>query len=185
MLFRSFISGYVGPGSKTIIPSRAECRIDIRLVVDQKTEDILQKLEAHVAKFDPRVQVVERGFGTMEASRTSPDHPAVAVVARAIKAYRGIEPFINLCAGGSLPSAVWPNILGVAHITVPYANADENNHSPNENLSLERYYDGIHVSAEVFQALGEADVRGGVPRDRKSTRLNSSHIQKSRMPSSA
>jgi len=159
-----FISGYVGPGSKTIIPSKAECRIDIRLVVDQKTDDILQKLEAHVAKVDPRVQVVERGFGTMEASRTSPDHPAVAVVARAIKAYRGIEPFINLCAGGSLPNAVWPNILGVDHIGVPYANADENNHSPNENLSLERFYDGIHVSAEVFQALAEADARGEVPR---------------------
>ncbi len=159
-----FISGYVGPGSKTIIPSKAECRVDIRLVVDQKTGDILEKLESHVAKVDPRVQVVERGFGTMEASRTSPDHPAVDVVARAIKTYRGAAPVINLCSGGSLPNAVWPNILGVDHISVPYANADENNHSPNENLSLERYYDGIHVSAEVFQALADADARGEVPR---------------------
>ncbi len=159
-----FISGYVGPGSKTIIPSRAECRIDIRLVVDQKTGDILEKLERHVARVDPRVQVVERGFGTMEASRTSPDHPAIGVVARAIKSYRGVEPFVNLCAGGSLPSAVWPSILGVDHLEVPYANADEDNHSPNENLSLERYYDGIHVSAEVFQALAEADAGGEVPR---------------------
>jgi acetylornithine deacetylase/succinyl-diaminopimelate desuccinylase-like protein len=102
----------------------------------------------------------------MEASRTSPDHPAVGVVARAIKAYRGAEPYINLCSGGSLPNAVWPTVLGVDHIGVPYANADENNHSPNENLSLERFYDGIHVSAQVFQALAEADTRGEVPRRR-------------------
>jgi acetylornithine deacetylase/succinyl-diaminopimelate desuccinylase-like protein len=159
-----FISGYVGPGSKTIIPSKAECRIDIRLVSDQRTQDILHKVKAHVERVDPRVRVVERGFGTMEASRTSPDHPAVGVVARAVKAWRGIEPFVNLCAGGSLPNAVWPGVLGVDHIEVPYANADENNHSPNENLSLERFYDGIHVSAEVFQALADADARGELPR---------------------
>jgi acetylornithine deacetylase/succinyl-diaminopimelate desuccinylase-like protein len=159
-----FISGYVGPGAKTIIPSKAECRIDIRLVVDQTTQDILEKVKRHVAKVDPRVQVVERGFGTMEASRTAPDHPAVGVVARAIQAVRGVEPVVNLCSGGSLPNAVWPNILGVDHLGVPYANADENNHRPNENLSLERFYDGIHVSAQVFQALAEADAGGEVPR---------------------
>jgi acetylornithine deacetylase/succinyl-diaminopimelate desuccinylase-like protein len=161
-----FVSGYVGPGHKTIIPSKAECRIDIRLVVDQKTADILEKVKRHVARVDPRVQVVERGFGTMEASRTAPDHPAVGVVARAIRAVRGVDPYITLCSGGSLPNAVWPNVLGVDHIGVPYANADENNHSPNENLSLERFYDGIHVSAQVFQSLAEADARGEYPRRR-------------------
>ena len=159
-----FISGYVGPGSKTIIPSRAECRIDIRLVVDQQTRDIFEKVKAHVAGVDARVRVQARGFGTMEASRTSPDHPAVAVVARAIKASRGVDPYIVLSGGGSLPNAVWPDILGVDHIGVPYANADENNHSPNENLSLERFFDGIHTSAQAFQALADAHARGELPR---------------------
>ncbi|HKV43253.1 MAG TPA: M20/M25/M40 family metallo-hydrolase [bacterium] len=159
-----FISGYVGPGSKTIIPSRAECRIDIRLVVDQKTQEILEKVKAHVAKVDPRVQVQARGFGTMEASRTAPDHPAVGVIARAIKASRGIDPYIVLCGGGSLPNAVWPDVLGVDCIGVPYANADENNHGPNENLSLDRFYDGIHASAQVFQTLADAHARGELVR---------------------
>jgi acetylornithine deacetylase/succinyl-diaminopimelate desuccinylase-like protein len=161
-----FISGYVGPGSKTIIPATAECRIDFRLVVDQRIQDILEKVRRHVARVDPRVRVLERGFGTMEASRTEPDHPAVGVIARAVEAVRGVGPYITLASGGSLPNAVWPTILGVDHIGVPYANADENNHSPNENLSLERFYDGIHVSAEVFHALAEADARGALPRRR-------------------
>jgi acetylornithine deacetylase/succinyl-diaminopimelate desuccinylase-like protein len=158
------VSGYIGPGAKTIIPARAECRMDFRLVVDQTTGEIFEKVRAHVAKVDPRVQVLPRGFGAMEPSRTPPDHPAVAVVAQAIRAVRGREPYVNLCAGGSLPSAVWPRILGADHISVPYANADENNHSPNENLSLERFYDGIHVSAEVFHALGEAHRAGALRR---------------------
>jgi acetylornithine deacetylase/succinyl-diaminopimelate desuccinylase-like protein len=161
-----FVSGYVGPGSKTIIPSKAECRIDIRLVVDQRTDDIFRKVKAHVAKIDPRIQVLPRGFGTMEATRTAPDHPAVAPIAAAVKHVRGVDPVINLCAGGSLPNSVWPEVLGVAHLSVPYANADENNHSPNENMSLDRFYDGIHVSAEVFKRLGEAHKAGRLPRAR-------------------
>ncbi|HLN12978.1 MAG TPA: deacylase, partial [bacterium] len=140
--------------------ARAECRIDVRLVVDQKSLDIFEKVKRHVARVDPRVEVQARQVGSMEASRTAPDHPAVGIVARAIAAVRGVEPQINLSSGGSLPNAVWPNVLGVDHIGVPYANADENNHSPNENLSVDRYYDGIHVSAEVFHALAEADRAG-------------------------
>jgi acetylornithine deacetylase/succinyl-diaminopimelate desuccinylase-like protein len=159
-----FISGYVGPGSKTIIPSRAECRIDIRLVVDQKTQEIFEKVKAHVGRLDPRVQVQARGFGTMEASRTAPDHPAVDVIARAIKAARGVAPYIVLSGGGSLPNAIWPDVLGVDHIGVPYANADENNHSPNENISLERFNDGIHTSAQVFQTVADAHARGELGR---------------------
>jgi acetylornithine deacetylase/succinyl-diaminopimelate desuccinylase-like protein len=161
---QGFASGYVGPGSKTIIPATAECRMDFRLVVDQKTRDIYEKIKAHVARVDPRVQVAAREFGTMEATRTPPDHPAVAVVAAAVKAYRGVAPFITLSSGGSLPNAVWPDILGIPHIGVPYGNADENNHSPNENLSLERFFDGIHVSAQVFQALAGAAAEGARPR---------------------
>ena len=159
---QGFASGYVGPGSKTIIPARAECRIDIRLVVDQRIDDIYEKVRRHVAAVDPRVHVEVRGSRTMEATRTGPDHPAVGVIAEAIRAYRGIDPVLNLSSGGSLPNAVWPDVLGIDHIGVPYANADENNHSPNENLSLERFYDGIHVSAQVFQALADARARGAL-----------------------
>jgi acetylornithine deacetylase/succinyl-diaminopimelate desuccinylase-like protein len=146
-------SGYVGPGSKTIIPAVAECRIDIRLVADQDTRDILDKVRRHVAAVDPRVEVLERGFGTMEPHRTPADHPAIPVVARAIAAVRGVAPLVEPASGGSLPNAVWPRRLGVAVLDVPYANADENNHAPNENLALDRFFDGIHVSAQVFAEL--------------------------------
>ena len=41
------------------------------------------------------------------------------------------------------------------------------------------------LSAEVFSALVRRDVDCAVIPDRKSTRLNSSHVLRSRMPSSA
>ncbi|MFP4200355.1 MAG: M20/M25/M40 family metallo-hydrolase [Clostridia bacterium] len=154
------ISGYTGPGSKTIIPSEAEVRIDIRTVVDQTFEDLVAKLRSHVAGIDPRVEVQVRGIGGMEASRTPAEHPSIPVIAGAIQSAQGVEPYINLSSGGSLPNAVWPRHLGIPHVGVPYANADENNHSPNENLQLDCFYDGIHTSAEIFAALARAKREG-------------------------
>ncbi len=146
-------SGYVGQGSKTIIPASAECRIDIRLVADQDCEDVLAKVRRHVAALDPGVEVQARGFGTMQPHRTSPGHPALPAVKRAIEAVRGVAPLVMPCTGGSLPNAVWPRLLGAAVLDVPYANADENNHAPNENITVERFLNGPHVSAQVFAEL--------------------------------
>jgi len=151
-----FSSGYVGPGSKTIIPGRAECRIDIRLVADQKSSDIAEKLQAHVAHHAPHVRVNVGQMGSMEASRTSPDHPAVPIVSRAIRAVHEVQPYVLPAGGGSLPNAVWPEDLGTAHIGVPYANADEHNHSPNENLRLDCFFRGIHTSAQLMWEMARA-----------------------------
>ncbi len=148
-------SGYVGPGSKTIIPATAECRIDVRMVADQRTADIVEKVKRHAAAVDPRVRVIAGGMGAMEPSRTAPDHPAVPAVARALEEVHGTPAHINASGGGSLPNAVWPGILGTSHIGAPYANADENNHSPNENLAVDCFHRGIHASAEVFWHLGQ------------------------------
>jgi hypothetical protein len=36
---------------------------------------------------------------------------------------------------------------------VPYANADEANHAPNENLEVWRFYQGIKTSAAILASL--------------------------------
>ena len=47
------------------------------------------------------------------------------------------------------------------------------------------YIEGKNVKYDFHNAKGDLDTLGKLTQDRKSTRLNSSHIQKSRMPSSA
>jgi acetylornithine deacetylase/succinyl-diaminopimelate desuccinylase-like protein len=37
---------------------------------------------------------------------------------------------------------------------VPYANADESNHAPNENLELDRFIMGIKTGAAMLTQLG-------------------------------
>ena len=42
--------GYVGEGSKTLLPSTAQVNIDFRLVADQDPKDIVAKVRAHLKK---------------------------------------------------------------------------------------------------------------------------------------
>ncbi len=45
--------GYGGPGSKTVLPSEAVCKCDIRLIEVQSVDDILDKVEAHAQRHEP------------------------------------------------------------------------------------------------------------------------------------
>ncbi|MBP1678575.1 MAG: hypothetical protein H6Q29_486, partial [Bacteroidetes bacterium] len=42
-------------------------------------------------------------------------------------------------------------------VLVPYANADENNHAPNENLDLENFYAGIKCTLCLLDRLSRAE----------------------------
>jgi acetylornithine deacetylase/succinyl-diaminopimelate desuccinylase-like protein len=67
----------------------------------------------------------------------------------------GVEPVIQPSLGASLPDAVWTRTLGVPSVLVPYVDADESNHAPNENLGLEKFYAGIKCSLSVLETLGK------------------------------
>ncbi|CAM4191735.1 M20/M25/M40 family metallo-hydrolase [Lacicoccus alkaliphilus] len=47
------VSGYGGEGAKTIIPSTAKLKLDMRLVMDQDPEKIYQSLEDHIEAHAP------------------------------------------------------------------------------------------------------------------------------------
>jgi hypothetical protein len=57
--------------------------------------------------------------------------------------------------GASLPNYVFTKILGVPAFIVPYANADEANHAPNENLKIECFIDGIKSGSAILAELGK------------------------------
>jgi acetylornithine deacetylase/succinyl-diaminopimelate desuccinylase-like protein len=149
-----FTSGYGGQGTKTIIPSKAIVKIDMRLVVDQSADDIWEKFQAHVKRHAPNV--IARRLGSMEPSRTPVSEPYVQVIAQAVERATGAKPYISPSSGGSLPDYAFTRDLQLPLVKVPYANVDEANHAPNENLELTRFYDGIRISAHVYEALARA-----------------------------
>lgn len=149
-------AGYAGPGTKTIIPASAVARFDIRLVADQDPDDIYAKFVAHVAEVMPHATVRRLG-GFVPPSRTPVDHPAVQVVRDAVARTTGDVPLLVPSTGGTLPDYVFTHILGLPLVKVPYANPDEANHAPNENLELSRFFTGVRIAASVFEAFGDYD----------------------------
>ncbi|MBX3010408.1 MAG: M20/M25/M40 family metallo-hydrolase [Caldilineaceae bacterium] len=148
-----FHGGYGGPGSKTVLPHEAFVKCDIRLVEAMTVADTLAKVEAHVARHAPTVEVIYQGG--MDPSKTALASPYTEPIRQALRAGQGEEPLLIPSAGGSLPDYVFTKILGVPAFGTPYANPDERNHAPNENLEVERFIKGIKTGAALLVALGE------------------------------
>jgi acetylornithine deacetylase/succinyl-diaminopimelate desuccinylase-like protein len=147
-----FTSGYGGPGSKTIIPSTATAKIDMRLVPDQTPDEIWEKVKAHVERHAPGVEAV-RLDGGMLPSYTPVEHPLAEVVRRSVERGFGTRPIDVPLVGGSLPDAVWTKTLGTPSFLVPYGDPEQANHAPNESYSIERYGQGIRTSAILLAEL--------------------------------
>lgn len=144
--------GYTGEGVKPIIPSAASVKMDIRLVADQDPIDIYEKVCRHVERHAPDIDV--KYLGSMKPSRTSADLEVVNIVAGAVQRAFQREPLIQPSLGGSLPDYVWTKILDAPSMIVPYANFDQRNHSPNENIEIDYFLNGITCTCHVIHALG-------------------------------
>ena len=144
--------GYIGEGCKNIIPCEAKAKMEIRLVYDQDPEDLIRKIEKHIENHDPRISLT-RVAEDMRPSRTSSELEISQVIIEAVGKAFGENPLIYPAMGGSLPDYVWTKVLGTPSIMVPYANTDEANHAPNENMSLQCFYQGIESDIEIIEGL--------------------------------
>jgi acetylornithine deacetylase/succinyl-diaminopimelate desuccinylase-like protein len=143
--------GYGGAGSKTVLPCEAVAKCDIRLVERQSADGVFARLRDHVARHAPEVELVRQG--SMDPSKTPLDSPFAEPIRRAIAMSRGEEPLLVPAMGGSLPEYVFTRTLGIPCFGVPYANPDEANHAPNENLEVARFHDGVRTSAALLVEL--------------------------------
>ncbi len=145
--------GYGGPGSKTVLPCEAIAKCDIRLVEAMTPQQVFSCVAAHVEKHAPEVEFVP--LGGMLPSRTPFENSFALAVVAAARLGNGVEPLLFPALGGSLPDYVFTKILGLPAFGTPYANADEANHAPNENLSLDCFHKGIRTGAALLSMLGK------------------------------
>lgn len=137
---------------RTIIPDLAVARCEARLVGGQTPDQVAEALRQHVAKHAPDVEFV-RG-ASMSPSRTLPESRYTSTILRGAEAGLGEVPLLVPALGGSLPIAALTDELGVPCYGIPFANVDETNHAPDENLELDWFRRGIVASATIQLALG-------------------------------
>ena len=148
--------GYQGEGAKTIIPSMASCKITMRLVPNQRPDDICIKLEKFLLKIAPKsVKVKVAKGGGAEAVIVPTDGPWLDAAARAIKAGFGKEP-VFMREGGSIPIVGdFKKQLGVDTLLVGFGQNDDNIHSPNERFRVVDFERGCRTSAALAMELAK------------------------------
>ncbi len=70
----------------------------------------------------------------------------------------GEEPILIRSMGGSIPIAPIIEALGMPAATVPTVNIDNNQHSPNENIRLGNFLDGIAILMAVLSQAPAPEV---------------------------
>ena len=148
--------GYGGAGHKTVLPCEAVAKCDIRLVEAMTPDDVFACIAAHVARHAPDIEFVPQGG--MLPSKTSFESRFAPAVIAAARAGNDAEPLLFPALGGSLPDYVFTKILKLPAFGTPYANHDEANHAPNENLSLDCFHKGIRTGAALLSELGKMRV---------------------------
>jgi acetylornithine deacetylase/succinyl-diaminopimelate desuccinylase-like protein len=96
--------------------------------------------------------VERRGY---DPAKTSADLPISRRVIEVVERAHGGEPAVVLpTMGGSVPLWAFTDILELPTIVVPYANANNRQHSPNEHLRLDHLYQGVLTTAHLLHGLG-------------------------------
>jgi acetylornithine deacetylase/succinyl-diaminopimelate desuccinylase-like protein len=149
-----FSAGWTGPKMKTIIPGSARAKLDARLVPDQSPERVAALLRHHLQTVCGDIEV-ELTAG-MQPSRTSLELPYVSTIVEAVTHGWGSRPYLYPNLAGSLPDAVFTEQLGLPSVIVPYGNADQRNHAPNENMAIANFHAGARTMVCVLHALRHA-----------------------------
>ena len=148
-------SGYTGQGTKTVLPATAMVKLDFRLVPDQRPEDILEKLKAHlVAQGFPDVTV---NFWDGEApSRTAMDSPFVRLVSDTSRDVYGKEPILVPTMAGSGPMHCVSDALRIPIASSGIGFPDDKMHAPNENARIDYLLKGVLHAAAILEAFGKS-----------------------------
>lgn len=150
-------AGYHGDGMVTVLPSEARAKIDFRLVADQDPETIFESLSRHAEdQVPPGVDVTLTRVAAMAPQRTPADSWVVEPMMRAVTKGWHKEPILKPSLGGSVPTYVFAETLNIPCLVVPYANADENNHAPNENIALSCFRAGARTTVELLTEFADA-----------------------------
>lgn len=148
--------GYTGEGAKTVIASKANAKISMRLVPDQDPAEITKMFMDHFTSIAPdgiTVKVTPHHGG--EPAVTPIDTDAYRAASKAYEKTFGKKP-IPLRSGGSIPIvAMFEKELGLKTILMGFGLDSDAIHSPNEHYGLFNYYKGIETIPYFFSYYRE------------------------------
>jgi acetylornithine deacetylase/succinyl-diaminopimelate desuccinylase-like protein len=150
------VSGYTGPGSKTVLPHKASASLDFRLVVDQEPNEIFELLEKHLEQQGfSDVKAIKRG--TIEASRSDPESEISRAIIQASEDVYGVPPMVKPTGEASGRSGTWlGNRLNVQAAKTGIGPPDWHGHATNEFMTISNYIKGIKFAATIWKRYSDS-----------------------------
>ena len=162
---RGLQSGWVGDQARTIIPSSAKAEIDVRLVLESNPKKLMTSIKKHIESLGYKIldkdptdeerlkyeKIVQMNYKISYPAFRTPVNSAEGKWLKALlKEYYKTDPVLIRTSGGSVPISPFVNQLGIPSIGLPTVNLDNNQHSPNENLRLGNYFQGIESLVSIL-----------------------------------
>lgn len=149
--------GYIGEGAKTVLPSKAYAKISMRLVPNQKDEEITKLFSDYFNSIAPKsvkVKVTPHHGG--EPYVTPIDTIEYQAASEAVEKTFGKTP-VPVRAGGSIPIvALFEEVLGLKSILLGFGLDTDAIHSPNESYGIENFLKGIETISYFYETYTAA-----------------------------
>ncbi|MEP5610800.1 MAG: M20/M25/M40 family metallo-hydrolase [Cyclobacteriaceae bacterium] len=162
---RGMQSGWIDEKVRTIVPGWARAEIDVRLVLESDPERLISLIRDHVkdqgyfvtdqvpTKSERMSNEKVATFNyevSYQSFRTDFNSEVGLWLRKALQRSFNEEPVMIRMSGGSIPISPFVTTLGIPAVTVPTVNRDNNQHSPNENIRLGNYREGIQAMIAIL-----------------------------------
>jgi amidohydrolase len=146
--------GYMGQGSKTVIPCEASAKISFRLVKGQDPAKIRDAFRAFVrARLPADCRAEFLDHTTAPAVALPWDQPQLAATRSALAEEWGRDALL-IGSGASIPIvADLKRMLDIDTLLVGFGLDDDRVHSPNEKYDLPSFHKGARSWARILAAL--------------------------------
>ena len=146
--------GHTGEGSKTVLPSKAYAKVSCRLVANQDHHEISEAFVKYIESIAPKsvkvkVTPMHGGQGYVCPIEWAPYKAAEKGFEQAF----GKKP-LAARRGGSIPIiSTFEQVLGVKTVLMGFGLESNAIHSPNENMDLEVFENGIVAVVGFYNEL--------------------------------
>jgi acetylornithine deacetylase/succinyl-diaminopimelate desuccinylase-like protein len=148
-------SGFIGEGSKTVLPAKAMAKISTRLVPNQRPEKVYEQMQEYLRQNAPdTVRWELKLLAAGEPVLLNRKSKYVQAAAKGLEETFGVPPVFQLL-GWSVPVTNTLNDeLGVDVVVMGFGLPDDGTHGPNEHFYLPNFYRGIESYVRFFEKLG-------------------------------
>jgi len=145
------LSGWTGPGSKTVLPAKAMAKISCRLVPDQDPAEVHKQLVQYMQEHAPKTITWEvKSLHDSPWAITDVNTNGVRAMAAAMETVWGKPPLYHREGGSIGVVAMLQNICGVESGLVGGGLPDDNVHSPNERMHLPTWHKNMDAFIYFF-----------------------------------